>query len=116
VTKTPGTSRFRPCCPTVTIALQLLWSLWRPLALQRAPGPLGAVVGFFGLLAAVAILAGINWPPEVDPIDGIPIEQSNEAGIFLALAAALGIALGGCLSARKEAGVGASRLDLESTP
>ncbi|MGH2937021.1 MAG: hypothetical protein ACRDPE_02750 [Solirubrobacterales bacterium] len=69
---------------------------------RRSGLPLGALVGLLGLLAAAVIAAAINWPPEVDPIERIPIEQSIEAGPYLALAAALAIACGGWLTWRAE--------------
>jgi hypothetical protein len=76
--------------------LRLGGSRWRP-AIR-----LGAFMLFFGVLAVIVILAGINWPPETQPIQRVPIEQSAEAGIYLALVAALGIIFGGWLTMRAE--------------
>jgi hypothetical protein len=95
------------------VLLRLFRPGWKP------PVPPGALVCLFGLLAVVAILAGIHSPPEagtvVTPPDyPIPMEQSVELGVYLALAAALGIVFGGWLTMRRKGGVGAFRPHLES--
>jgi hypothetical protein len=63
-----------------------------------------ATVSLLGLGATLLILYRILSPPGTDPfiarsIGAIPIERSLESGVFVGLAGALGIALGGCLSA-----------------
>jgi len=50
----------------------------------------------------IVISVGIVSPPETQPIERIPIEQSAEAGIYLALAAAIGITFGGWRTWRAE--------------
>jgi hypothetical protein len=100
----------------VAVGVVLLGSFrpdWKP------PIPPGAVACLFGLLAAIAILAEMHSPPQAGtvvwpPSDPVPIEQGLQVGIYLALAAALGIAVGGCWMARRDAGVGATRPHLES--
>lgn len=62
-----------------------------------------AAVSVLGLSATLLILYRILFPPGVDTffaqtVGPIPMERSLEGGIFLALAGALGIAVGGCLS------------------
>ena len=57
---------------------------------------------FRSVLAVVVIMTGINWPPETQPVERVPIEQSVEAGMYLALAAALGIVYGGWRTWRAE--------------
>lgn len=69
--------------------LRLAGSDWKPAI------PPAATVCVLGLLAAALILFRIISPPGIDQLEGVPIERSLEIGIFLALAAALGIAYGG---------------------
>jgi hypothetical protein len=69
--------------------LRLSGSDWKPAI------PPAAAVCVLGLLAAALILFRIISPPGIDQLEGVPIERSLEIGIFLALAAALGIAYGG---------------------
>jgi hypothetical protein len=76
--------------------LRLGGSRWKPRI------PLGAVVCLLGVLAVVVIMTGINWPPETQAVERVPIEQSVEAGIYLALGAALGIVYGGWRTWRAE--------------
>ena len=69
--------------------LRLIGSDWKPAI------PPAAAVCVLGLVAAALILFRIISPPGIDQLEGVPIERSLEIGIFLALAAALGIAYGG---------------------
>jgi hypothetical protein len=76
--------------------LRLVGSHWRPAI------PLGAVVGVLGLVAAGLILGAVIWPPGKDHIENIPMETPIETVVFLALAAAVGIAYGGWRTWRAE--------------
>jgi hypothetical protein len=70
--------------------LRLSGSDWKPAI------PPGAAVCVFGGLAALLILIRIVSPPGLGgEAEGISFETNLEVGIFLALAAALGIAYGG---------------------
>jgi hypothetical protein len=69
--------------------LRLSGSDWKPAV------PPSVTVCLLGVLAAALILFRIISPPGIDQLEGVPIERSLEVGIFLALAAALGIAYGG---------------------
>lgn len=64
-----------------------------------APVPAGAVICMAGTLAGVAILFRIVFPPTVELVMA---EGALKPGIFLALAAACGIAGGGLLAMREE--------------
>jgi hypothetical protein len=83
-------------------------SLSRLAGSRRSLGmPLGAVVSLLGLLATITIVLAIGSPPETQTIEDVligkvPIEQSVEAGVYLALAASLGVVLGGWLTWRRE--------------
>lgn len=82
----------------VTVALLRLTGFGRKPSVRP-----GAVVVLSGLLAAAVLAGAIKWPPAVDPVKRIPMEQSIETGLYLALAAALGIAFGGWRTMRAEA-------------
>jgi hypothetical protein len=70
--------------------LRLSGSDWKPAI------PPGAAVCVLGLLAAVLILIRIVSPPGPDgALVGVAVETTLELPVFLALAAALGIAYGG---------------------
>jgi hypothetical protein len=70
--------------------LRILGSEWKPTI------PPGAAVCALGLLAAALILFRIIWPPDRGgAIEGFTPKANLEVAIFLALAAALGIAYGG---------------------
>ncbi len=69
--------------------MRLVGSDWKPAI------PPAVAVCVLGLVAAALILFRIISPPGIDQLEGVPIERSLEVGIFLALAAALGIAYGG---------------------
>ncbi|MBS1891101.1 MAG: hypothetical protein JST59_07400 [Actinobacteria bacterium] len=83
-------------------------SLLRLAGSRWSPGiPLGALVSLLGLLAAIAIVLAIGSPPETQTIEDVrigrvPMEQSVEAGVYLALAASLGVVVGGWLTWRGE--------------
>jgi hypothetical protein len=72
-----------------TALLRVSGSDWKP-----AVSP-GAVVCVLGIVAALLILYRIISPPGYSELENVPIERSLELPIFLALAAALGIAYGG---------------------
>ncbi len=69
--------------------LRLSGSDWKPAV------PPGAAVCVLGAVAAALILFRIIWPPGISELENVPIERSLEFAIFLAFAAALGIAYGG---------------------
>jgi hypothetical protein len=69
--------------------LRILGSKWKPAI------PPGAAVCALGLLAAALILFRIISPPGRGAIEGFTPKANLEVAIFLALAAALGIAYGG---------------------
>lgn len=66
----------------------------------------GALTCGGGVLAALAILARILFPPDMAAYVGFDDDFGTvlEVGIFFALAAACGIAAGGCLAMREEVG------------
>jgi hypothetical protein len=95
---------------TVAIAtgasrLALLGSDWEP------PIPRNAAVAALGAISSLLILYRIIFPPHLENIDGVSFHAVAEPGVFLALAAALGVALGGCLAMREE---GISFFDLRA--
>jgi hypothetical protein len=71
--------------------LRVLGSDWKPTI------PPGAAVCVLGLLAALLILIRMISPPELGPaaLEGTEFPVSLQLPIFLALAAAIGIAYGG---------------------
>ena len=69
--------------------LRLSRSDWEPAV------PPSAAVCACGLLASLAILVRIVFPPEFGEFGGVTVEATLEAGVFLGLLAALGIAYGG---------------------
>jgi hypothetical protein len=77
--------------------LRLADSDWKPAV------PADAAVAVLGGLATLLILFRIVFPPGFGSIGGISINATLKVGIFLALAAALGIAYGG-YRAMREAG------------
>lgn len=68
---------------------------------RRLTGPLGAVVWAFGLVSFLLILRAIVFPPGPTSIEGIGMERELDSAIYVALAAALGIAYGGWRTWRK---------------
>lgn len=83
---------------TLGVALPRLSRLdWEP------PVPPSALVCVLGGLAALLILARIVFPPDLGfESEGFVLEVTLKAGIFLALAAACGIAYGGYRAMREE--------------
>jgi hypothetical protein len=69
--------------------LRLVGSDWKPAI------PPGAAVCVLGLVAAILILIRIISPPGSSEAEGFAVEPTLKLAIFLALAAALGIAYGG---------------------
>jgi hypothetical protein len=77
--------------------MKLAGSDWKPAI------PANAAVTLLGGLATVLILIRIIFPPGLGELGGIAVEATLKVGVFLALAAALGIAYGG-YRAMREAG------------
>jgi hypothetical protein len=77
--------------------MRLAGSEWKPAV------PANAAVTVLGGLAALLILIRIVFPPGFGTIGGISINATLKVGVFLALAAAIGIAYGG-YRAMREAG------------
>jgi hypothetical protein len=71
-------------------------------AVRRTPIPVNALVAILGLVSALLILFRIVEPPIFYTEPTITIEGAVQLPIFLALAAAAGIAFGGCLAIREE--------------
>lgn len=90
---------------TVAAAVRrLIGRNWEP------PISPGAMVFVLGALAACLILIRIAFPPDLgSEVEGFTFEVTLKAGIFLALAAACGIAYGGGRAMQEE---GASFADL----
>jgi hypothetical protein len=76
--------------------LRLAGSDWKPAM------PANAAVTVLGGLATLLILIRIVFPPGFGSIGGISINATLKVGIFLALAAAIGIAYGGYRAMREE--------------
>lgn len=76
--------------------LRLAGSDWKPAV------PANAAVTVLGGLATLLILFRIVVPPGFGSFGGISIEATLKVGVFLALAAALGIAYGGYRAMREE--------------
>jgi hypothetical protein len=75
-------------------------------AVHRRPIPVDAVVAILGIVSVLLILFRIVDPPNFGSFreiwGDITIEGTVQFPIFLALSAAVGIALGGCLALREE--------------
>lgn len=71
-------------------------------AVRKPPVPINAVVAILGLVSVGLILFRIVDPPIFYTEPTITIEGAVQFPIFLALLAAAGIALGGCLAMREE--------------
>ncbi len=71
-------------------------------AVRRTPNPLNAPIAILGLVSALLILYRIVDPPIFNVEPTITIEGAVQFPIFVALAAAAGIAFGGCLAMREE--------------
>jgi hypothetical protein len=76
--------------------MRLAGSEWKPAV------PANAAVTVLGGLAALLILIRIVFPPGFGTIGGISINATLKVGVFLALAAAIGIAYGGYRAMREE--------------
>jgi hypothetical protein len=63
---------------------------------------LNAIVAAVGALAVLLIVFRIVDPPSVGSLGGVPVDVTLEAGVFLGLAAAAGIAYGGWSAMREE--------------
>ncbi len=71
-------------------------------AVRKPPMPVNAMVAILGLVSALLILYRIVDPPIFIVEPTITIEGTAQFPIFLALAAAVGIAVGGCLAMWEE--------------
>jgi hypothetical protein len=71
-------------------------------AVHRPPIPLNAVVATLGIASVALVLFRIVNPPIFAVGRTLTIEGTVQLPIFLALAAAAGIAFGGCLAMREE--------------
>lgn len=102
------------------VALLLVIALTIGATVTRLAGvdrKLGVMVCVGGGLAALVILYWIVSPPDLSgELEEWAWSGTLKLPIFLALAAALGIAIGGWWSMREEGGVGARHSHLESTP
>lgn len=63
-----------------------------------------AALAVLGVISAALILFRIADPPSFGQVNGLPLDATLEFGIFLALIAAAGIALGGYMAVREERG------------
>ena len=100
--------------------LRLSRSEWKPAV------PPGAAVCACGLLASALILFRIVFPPGFGEFGGVTVDATLEAGVFLGLLAALGIAYGGWRAMAEEgtsfardgeeAGVARAAREAESAP
>jgi hypothetical protein len=75
-------------------------------AVRKFPVPVNAPVAILGLVSAILILFRIVDPPSssffLENLGTITYEGTAQLPIFLALAAAAGVAFGGCLAIREE--------------
>ena len=79
---------------TVVVATCSLFpTLWAPL---WSPAIHGGAVTALGTISSLLIAYRILVPPALENITGNPGHTTPKTGIFPALAAALGIAVGGC--------------------
>ncbi len=88
---------------TLTVAVLRLTN-----SLRKDSAPVNAVVAILGLASVLLILYRIIDPPVFDVEPTITIEGAVQFPIFLALAAAAGITVGGFLALREERRVGGS--------
>ena len=88
---------------TLTVAVLRLTD-----SLRKDSAPVNAVVAILGLASVLLILYRIIDPPVFDVEPTITIEGAVQFPIFLALAAAAGITVGGLLALREERRVGGS--------
>ncbi len=72
-------------------------------AAHRHRAPVNAVVAVLGIVSVLLILFRIIDPPHFDSFEGsLTAEVTVQLPIFLALATAAGVALGGCMAMREE--------------
>lgn len=71
-------------------------------AAYEPPVPMNVVVAILGGLSALLILFRIVVPPDFGDFGGIPVEATLEAGVFLGLLAACGVAYGGYRAMQEE--------------
>lgn len=93
-----------PIFLALVIAVTVGAALKRLIGQDREPPvPLNAVVCVLGGLAACLIVIRIVFPPDLGgELEGFTFEATLHAGIFLALAAACGIAYGGRRAMQEE--------------
>jgi hypothetical protein len=94
---------FIPIVLVITIIAALAVAALRLThAVRKPPVPVNAVVAILGLVSALLILYRIVDRPIFNVEPTITLEGAVQSPIFLALAAAAGIAFGGCLAMREE--------------
>lgn len=76
--------------------LRFSGSAWKPAIVP------GAAVAVLGGLSTLLIVLRILFPPDLGELGGIEVEATLSLGVFLALAAAFGIAYGGYRAMREE--------------
>jgi energy-converting hydrogenase Eha subunit A len=98
------TLEMTPIFLALVVAVTVGAAVRRLIGQDWEPGvSLGAVICLVGALAACLIMIRIVFPPDLGgKIDGFTFEATLEIGIFLALAAACGIAYGGRRAMREE--------------
>lgn len=80
----------------VMAGLRLAGSAAKPVV------PISVVVAILGVVSVLLILFRIVDPPSGDSFGGVPVDTNLQAGIFLGLLAAGGIAYGGYSAMRDE--------------
>lgn len=78
------------------VAARLLRPGWAPAIVP------GAAIAVLGALAAILVLMRVVFPPDLDSLVGVEFEVSPSLAAFLALAAALALAVGGYRAMRTE--------------
>lgn len=92
-----------PIVLLITIAAALAVAALRFMdAIHRPPVPVNAVVASLGIVSVLLILFRIVDPPNFGGEGILDFEGSVQLPMFLALAAAAGIAFGGWLAMREE--------------
>jgi hypothetical protein len=85
------------CAVTLALVLaRVLRPQWKPAI------SLGAAIAVAGGIASVLLLFRVVIPPDLDGLIGVEFDVTPNLGAFLALAAALGIAVGGYRTMRAE--------------
>lgn len=94
---------FVPIFLAATVILCLLSIVMRVTDLDyRLPASANAWLAMLGVASALLVLIQIVDPPDFGEVSGLSLDATLELGIFVALIAAIGIALGGYLAVREE--------------